>query len=110
MTFVGKTADLNFRNDEPSGPVTVFNVAFIMRQRDGSAASPDMTVKLYTDGVLQATRTVDLATAGTRRHQVSAGFTGYYHQVEFTQTLGSSDAGVCDIEEAWAEVELEQPR
>lgn len=110
MIFTARTPEMTFRTDEPSGPVTLRNVAIIMRQRDGSAASPNMTVALYTDGALSDTRTIALSTAGTRRHQVSAGFTGYRHQIEFTQTLTSSQSGVCDIEEAWAEVDRERAR
>jgi len=110
-TFAATSARFPVRGDKPVGPSTLRNVALTIRQRGGTSASTPLTVQIYTDNVLMAARTVTLKdTPKVFRAQVSAGYTGYDHQIAFSQALGSTDAGVIDIEECWAELEAERAR
>ena len=111
MTFTATSREFSPQTDKPVRPTVVRNYEFVIRQRGGTSASTPISVAIYTDGTLKATRTLTLKDAvGTYRYQVSAGFTGYRHQIIISQVVGSAEACVCDIEEAWAEYQGEEPR
>jgi hypothetical protein len=97
------------------GPFTARHLYFKLRQRGGSAASTPLTIThsvVGDDGeVSETVKTESLrGSAGTYRVRVDLGQTGYGHKVEFSQTVGASDAGVCDIEDPYLQGELANPR
>lgn len=97
--------------DESLGPFTAQHLYFKMRQRGGSAASAPLVIRHSVSGVgdeTTQTRKEPLrGQAGIYRIDVPLGETGYGHKIDLELTVGSADAGVIDIEDAYLAGQLQ---